>query len=281
MYRWVVAFLLHALVISCVYATDMVKQYDITEAILHKNDMNLPIPTQQQKHVILIIELTTLQKDILKNITPLTIQEKDTKPLQQTHKYLMLQNFTTSKTQNINTQFGTLALKQKMDSKDSYIQIPNNMPLKSAILLFHNERMYLIGFDNVYEVSAINEVLPQDLKPTNIMQDTTYEISSWRYFLVLGIMIAILIALYVIKLRQNKGTENSSIVLEQAKILDSKNKIALIKYGDKRYLIGLNPNGITLLDTLQCDTQIEQASTHSPHKDTKEQSFMQMFLKRQ
>lgn len=280
MYRWVVAFLLHALVISCVYATDIAKQYDITEAILHKNDMNLPIPIQQQKHVILIIELTTLQKDIFKNITPLTIQEKDTKKAQQTHKYLVLQNFTTSKTQNINTQFGTLVLKQKMDSKDSYIQIPNNMPLKSAMLLFHNERMYLIGFDNVYEVS-INEVLSQDLKPTNIMQDTTYEISSWRYFLVLGIMIAILIVLYVIKLRQNKGTENSSIVLEQAKILDSKNKIALIKYGDKRYLIGLNPNGITLLDTLQCDTQIEQASTHSQYKDTKEQSFMQMFLKRQ
>ena len=286
MHRLVVSFLFYAIFISCVYA-DVVQQYDITKAILHKNDINLPIPKQQQKHTILIIDLNIKQKDLQsRNAISLSIQQeqikqKTSKNTQQTFKYIALQNFATNKTQHINTQFGTLSLKQGINPKDSYIQIPLNMPLQSAILLFHDNRAYLIGFDNLYEASTISETSPQDSKSLHVMPTTEYEISSWRYFLVLGIMIAILVVLYIIKLRQNRGTESSNIILEQAKILDSKNKVALIRHGDKRYLIGLNPHGITLLDTLQCDTQTEQANNNSPHKDTKEQSFMQLFLKRQ
>ena len=87
-------------------------------------------------------------------------------------------------------------------------------------------------------------------------------------------MIAILILLYVIKLRQNRGIETSSIVLEQAKILDSKNKIALIKYGGKRYLIGINPHGITLLDSIQHDTQADK--TNDIESSQTQQSFTQI-----
>lgn len=286
LYRFMVAFLFYT--VACVYAKD-VKQYDIKEAILHKNDIKLQIPEQQQKHTILIIELVTTKSDIYsKSAISLDIwQEKDDKHIkddkkekQAKYKYLTLHNFITDKIQHINTKFGTLILKQDAGHKDSYIQIPENAPLQSAILLSHNERFYIIGFDNVYDVGAINEILPQDSKTSNIMQDTTYDISSWRYFLVLGIMIVILIVLYIIKLRQNIGTENSNIVLEQAKILDSKNKVALIRHGNKRYLIGLNPNGITLIDTLQCDAKSEQ-NANPQHKDTKAKSFMQLLLKRQ
>ena len=285
MHRLVVSFLFYAIIFSCVYA-DVVQQYDITKAILHKNDINLPIPKQQQKHTILIIDLNIKQKDLQsRNAISLSIQQEQIKQKvgknTQPFKYITLQNFATNKTQHINTQFGTLSLKQGINPKDSYIQIPLNMPLQSAMLLFHDNRAYLIGFDNLYEASTISETSLQDSKSLHVMPTTEYEISSWRYFLVLGIMIAILVVLYIIKLRQNRSTESSNIILEQAKILDSKNKVALIRHGDKRYLIGLNPHGITLLDTLQCDTQTEQANNNSPHKDTKEQSFMQLFLKRQ
>lgn len=135
-----------------------------------------------------------------------------------------------------------------------------------------NKKVYLVCFDTTQ--TDTDKPLAKDSDNKNLLEESNYEISSWRYFLVLGIMIAILILLYVIKLRQNRGIETSSIVLEQAKILDSKNKIALIKYGGKRYLIGINPHGITLLDSIQHDTQTDK--TNDIESSPKQQSFTQI-----
>lgn len=287
MCRGVIAYFFYMFIVSCLYATSKTYKYDIAEVVIHKNDTVLPISTQQLKHAILIAEIITMQKEIhnSKSIIHLAIEQnkesdKNLSTKSQEYKHLLLQGFIANKTQHINTQFGTLLLQQKIGTNDSYMQIPSNMPLQSAILISHNKRFYIVGFDNIYE-NSIETLNLKDSKTSNIIQDVNYEISPWRYFLVLGVMFAILIMLYVIRLRQHRGKESSNIVLEQARILDSKNKVALIRYGEKRYLIGVNPNGITLLDTLQCDNKVEQMQNESIQKDAKPQSFMQLFLKRQ
>ncbi|MWV61782.1 hypothetical protein DCO58_07710 [Helicobacter saguini] len=105
-----------------------------------------------------------------------------------------------------------------------------------------------------------------------------YEISTWRYVSVIFVMVLILIILYVIRLRQNKGEIISNITLEQAKILDSKNKVAIIKYDNKKYLIGLNPNGITLIDKIyenhNFNSHVEQGET-SKKQDSKKNNELE------
>lgn len=298
MYSWVVPlFLLFISCLvcptSCLYATDA-KQYDIIGVTLHNDiasQISAQISKQQREHAILMIELETLKKESpSKKITYLSIQketeqqengwqekekqEKRQSKNEKNYKYIILPNFTINKTHYINTSFGTLVLKQRdfQDSKDLCMQIPINAPLRSVALLFSNERFYLIGFNN--DESEVKSVQNSPLQ----IKDSDYEISSWRYFLVLGIMFAILVALYVVRLKQNMGTENSSVVIEQVKMLDSKNKIVLMRYGDKRYLIGLNPQCMTLLDTFDCDLRAEDMQDLP--KDKKAQNFMQLFSKR-
>lgn len=103
-----------------------------------------------------------------------------------------------------------------------------------------------------------------------------YEISTWRYISVIAVMVLILVILYIIRLRQNKGEIISNITLEQAKILDSKNKVAIIKYDNKRYLIGLNPNGITLIDKIYENHNFSN-STNSQNKDSKNEQKVSNF----
>ena len=184
----------------------------------------------------------------------------------------MLKDFIIDKTQHIATPLGSLSIKQDSILKHAYIEFSKDTALQNAMLISHDKKVYLVCFDTTQ--TNTDKPLAKDSDIKNLLEDNSYEISSWRYFLVLGIMIAILILLYVIKLRQNRGIETSSIVLEQAKILDSKNKIALIKYGGKRYLIGINPHGITLLDSIHCDTQTDK--TNDIESSQTQQSFTQI-----
>ncbi|WP_304150169.1 FliO/MopB family protein, partial [Helicobacter bilis] len=173
---------------------------------------------------------------------------------------------------HIATPLGSLSIKQDSILKHAYIEFSKDTALQSATLISHDKKVYLVSFNAI--PTSTDTLLTKDSDIKNLLEESSYEISSWRYFLVLGIMVAILILLYVIKLRQNRGIETSSIVLEQAKILDSKNKIALIRYGEKRYLIGINPHGITLLDSIQHDTQTDK--TNDMESSPKQQSFTQI-----
>ncbi|RDU66973.1 hypothetical protein CQA53_01530 [Helicobacter didelphidarum] len=109
-----------------------------------------------------------------------------------------------------------------------------------------------------------DNVLGDSLSQYDTNLNIPYEISSWRYFVVIIVMFAVLAILYIVRIRQNKGQQISNIILEQAKILDSKNKVAVIRYGNTRYVIGLNPNGIALLDRIQLES-VESKNSSSQY----------------
>ncbi|PAF42412.1 flagellar biosynthetic protein FliO [Helicobacter sp. 11S02629-2] len=85
----------------------------------------------------------------------------------------------------------------------------------------------------------------------SISPKSAYDFSYSKYFMILGVMIVLLIILYIVRLKINrkKGIDISA-ELKLLKVLDSKSKIVSFKYKDKSYILGLNPNGITLIDTL-------------------------------
>lgn len=267
------AFLLYYALFSCVYAAT--KQYKITQAILHDTTESSVLKIDNKEHIALLLELTIAPQilDSTSFNTPLSIQVSiNTQQPSIKYKYIMLKDFIIDKTQHIATPLGNLTLKQDSVLKHAYIEFSKDTALQNAMLISHDTKVYLVCFDTTQ--TNTDKPLAKDSDIKNLLEENSYEISSWRYFLVLGIMIAILILLYVIKLRQNRGIETSSIVLEQAKILDSKNKIALIKYGGKRYLIGINPHGITLLDSIHCDTQTEK--TNDIESSQTQQNFTQI-----
>ena len=267
------AFLLYYALFSCVYAAT--KQYKITQAILHDTTESSVLKIDNKEHIALLLELIIAPQiiDSTNFNTPLSIQDsiKAQQPNSQ-YKYIMLKDFIVDKAQHIATPLGSLSIKQDSILKHAYIEFSKDTALQNAMLISHDTKVYLVCFDTTQ--TTTDKPLAKDSDIKNLLEESNYEISSWRYFLVLGIMIAILILLYVIKLRQNRGIETSSIVLEQAKILDSKNKVALIRYGEKRYLIGINPHGITLLDSIQHDTQTDK--TNDIESSPKQQSFTQI-----
>ena len=267
------AFLLYYALFSCVYAAT--KQYKITQAILHDTTESSVLKIDNKEHIALLLELTIAPQilDSTSFNTSLSIQDSINMQQPSTkYKYIMLKDFIIDKTQHIATPLGSLSIKQDSILKHAYIEFSKDTALQNAMLISHDTKVYLVCFDTTQ--TNTDKPLAKDSDIKNLLEENSYEISSWRYFLVLGIMIAILILLYVIKLRQNRGIETSSIVLEQAKILDSKNKIALIKYGGKRYLIGINPHGITLLDSIQHDTQADK--TNDIESSQTQQSFTQI-----
>ena len=267
------AFLLYYALFSCVYAAT--KQYKITQAILHDTTESSVLKIDNKEHIALLLELTIAPQilDSTSFNTSLSIQDSiNTQQPSTKYKYIMLKDFIIDKTQHIATPLGSLSIKQDSILKHAYIEFSKGTALQNAMLISHDTKVYLVCFDTTQ--TTTDKPLAKDSDIKNLLEENSYEISSWRYFLVLGIMIAILILLYVIKLRQNRGIETSSIVLEQAKILDSKNKIALIKYGGKRYLIGINPHGITLLDSIHCDTQTDK--TNDIESSQTQQSFTQI-----
>ena len=271
------AFLLYYALFSCVYAAT---RYKITQAILHDTTESSVLKIDNKEHIALLLELTIAPQilDSTSFNTSLSIQDsikQDSIKAQQPnsqYKYIMLKDFIIDKTQHIATPLGSLSIKQDSILKHAYIEFSKDTALQNAMLISHDTKVYLVCFDTTQ--TDTDKPLAKDSDIKNLLEENSYEISSWRYFLVLGIMIAILILLYVIKLRQNRGIETSSIVLEQAKILDSKNKIALIKYGGKRYLIGINPHGITLLDSIHHDTQADK--TNDIESSQTQQSFTQI-----
>lgn len=266
------AFLLYYALFSCVYAAT---RYKITQAILHDTTESSVLKIDNKEHIALLLELTIAPQilDSTSFNTSLSIQDSiNTQQPSTKYKYIMLKDFIIDKTQHIATPLGSLSIKQDSTLKHAYIEFSKDTALQNAMLISHDKKVYLVCFDTTQ--TNTDKPLAKDSDIKNLLEENSYEISSWRYFLVLGIMIAILILLYVIKLRQNRGIETSSIVLEQAKILDSKNKIALIKYGGKRYLIGINPHGITLLDSIQHDTQTDK--TNDIESSQTQQSFTQI-----
>ena len=266
------AFLLYYALFSCVYAAT---RYKITQAILHDTTESSVLKIDNKEHIALLLELTIAPQilDSTSFNTPLSIQDSiNTQQPSIKYKYIMLNDFIVDKTQHIATPLGSLSIKQDSILKHAHIEFSKDTALQSAMLISHDKKVYLVCFDTTQ--TNTDKPLAKDSDIKNLLEESNYEISSWRYFLVLGIMIAILILLYVIKLRQNRGIETSSIVLEQAKILDSKNKVALIRYGEKRYLIGINPHGITLLDSIQHDTQADK--TNDIESSQTQQSFTQI-----
>lgn len=113
---------------------------------------------------------------------------------------------------------------------------------------------------NNAQSSFIQTKFSQDSTPISnkSLQDFNeqYDISSWRYILVIVVMLGMLVMLYWIRLKQRRGQKLSNITLEQAKILDSKNKIVIIHYANMRYMLGLNPHGIALIDKMPINDSI-------------------------
>ncbi|RDU73334.1 hypothetical protein CQA66_01305 [Helicobacter aurati] len=101
-----------------------------------------------------------------------------------------------------------------------------------------------------------------------------YEISSWRYFAVLAIMIILILVLYLIKLRQNKGIGTSNIAIKHVKIIDSKNKILVVHLDNMQYILGVNPHGITFIDKIP-QSQPEMHAEHQNKKETTTQEHAQ------
>ncbi|TLD81212.1 flagellar biosynthetic protein FliO [Helicobacter trogontum] len=280
-------FVLCCSLFSCVYA--VTKPYKITQVMLHDNmesDIKLLLSDLFKKKVddTLILELS-IAPQVLDSIDfnkVVTTQEASSATTSNTqYKYIVLEDFVIDKPQQIDTPLGLIKLRQDSALNNVYVEFNHTSTIRNAMLFAYNKKVYLVCSSTA--LSSRDIPLTKDSNVQSILEENNYEVSSWRYFVVLGIMIIILILLYMIKLRQNRGMETSNIILEQAKILDSKNKVALIRYGDKRYLVGINPHGITLLDSIQCDTQTKRSDDvdlNSQHKDTEQQNFMQLFLKR-
>ena len=130
----------------------------------------------------------------------------------------------------------------KLDSKDSNVSVDSKVATDSKVL---DSKVDSKDSKDI-ESSVINTINTAD----NALLEE-YNISTWRYFSVIFLMLGILAVLYFIRIKQNRGYKVSNIIVEQAKILDSKNKIAIIKYNEKSYILGLNPNGITLIDKIE------------------------------
>lgn len=273
-------FLICCYLFSCVYANT--NKHTITQVVLH-DDIESSIITNKEflenkDHVALILEFKIMPqlKDSTNFNKPLLIQETiNNSHLNTQNKYIILKDFSIYKEQRITTPLGVIKLKQD-STKHAYMEFSSDT-IRSAMLILYDKKVYLIFFDTA--ISNTETISTKNSSIKNLLDENKYDISSWRYFVVLGIMIAILVLLYVIKLRQNRGIETSNIILEQTKILDSKNKIALIRYGEKRYLIGVNPQGITLLDSMQCATKtdINDIESNLQNKqNSSQQSFTQL-----
>lgn len=185
--------------------------------------------------------------------------------------YISLPSVNSAKSYSLQTRLGALTL-EKGRNNEAYLVLKSELGYDIASEL-HGSILYLAFLGTTTVAKELLEAKPSlqpattaSLSPTkgNESIDTTkpdsssikdsnfggYEVSTWRYLALLAIMLALIIVLYLVRMRQNKGTRLSSISIEQAKILDSKNKIVVVSLSDTKYVLGLNPNGITLIDKL-------------------------------
>lgn len=185
--------------------------------------------------------------------------------------YISLPSVSSAKSYSLQTRLGALTLERGRNN-EAYLVLKSELGYDIASEL-HGSVLYLAFLGTTTVAKELLEAKPSlqpattaSLSPTkgNESTDTTkpdsssikdsnfggYEVSTWRYLALLAIMLALIIVLYLVRMRQNKGTRLSSISIEQAKILDSKNKIVVVSLSDTKYVLGLNPNGITLIDKL-------------------------------
>ncbi|WP_052089461.1 flagellar biosynthetic protein FliO [Helicobacter muridarum] len=230
--------------------------------------------------------------------------------------YATIPNITNLKQQRLDTSLGKLELNTR-PNQEVYISLKSNVGYDIKIEA-HGIMLYVIfaGTNDISQTLLSNKanILPVEydtstqihLQNLNLQTENTsnipsgnlsinsssdistqtfmsdeYDIGSWRYLSILGIMIALIILLYVVKLRQNKGTQISNITIKQVKILDSKNKIIIVNIGDMDYILGLNPNGMILIDKLsksdQCLDSDKNSQENSEHDIS---SFDNLLLKK-
>lgn len=81
-----------------------------------------------------------------------------------------------------------------------------------------------------------------------------YEVESWRLWLVLAILAAMVGGLIFILRKYGRGmlpSSNASVITVKSKIqLDPRNSVALLKIYDEEYVVGAGTNGVTLLAKL-------------------------------
>lgn len=140
----------------------------------------------------------------------------------------------------------------------------NNQVIKSILgdinLLQKDNDFYIILQDNNLNVEFNNaNLVITKLDPINnilntnqsILSDNSYDVSPTKYISVIAFMIAIILILFLVRKKINKKKNISNLNYKQARIIDSKNKIIIIDYKDKSYILGVNPNGITLIDKIK------------------------------
>jgi len=112
-------------------------------------------------------------------------------------------------------------------------------------------------------------------QPTNLRQDSD-GLPSWRYWIVIGIMLLLLIALFVIKKngtviggwlmpKQEQTSTIPEAIIRYQKPIDRQNRVVLIEFNDRQYLMLLGSSNI-LLDSFTDARIIED-----------EDSFNQLF----
>ncbi|PAF48795.1 hypothetical protein BKH43_07630 [Helicobacter sp. 13S00401-1] len=114
----------------------------------------------------------------------------------------------------------------------------------------------------------------------NLSPKSAYDFSYSKYFMILGVMIVLLIILYVVRLKINrkKGIDISA-ELKLLKAIDSKSKIVSFKYKDKSYILGLTPNNITLIDTLNLEDESLQDRAAKARGDKDEEELTSLDFK--
>ncbi len=223
--------------------------YTIKQVVVIQ-DSDIPSIIAKENNIAMVfyIELSNTNIKDIENISNLISSH-----VLQSNIIFTIPKFSIQANMNIDTNFGNVVFEKKQDSLS--IVIPQDDSINHAKFILDKNKLYLVILTNKeilqnkdIKLDSVNKQM--NAESNALLNDSTYELSSWRYFLVLGIMFAILILLYFIRLRQNRGKEISNISIEQAKILDSKNKIIVISHGKTKYILGLNPNGITLIDRL-------------------------------
>lgn len=99
-----------------------------------------------------------------------------------------------------------------------------------------------------------------------------YQIDTFKYIILMLIMAFVVIILYFVRKKLNKGNVYSDIKILQVKILDSRNKIIVISHKDKDYILGVNSNSITYIDSINHnDLNNEKTNEAQDLSDTSKQ----------
>jgi len=182
-------------------------------------------------------------------------------------------------------------------------QIHSNILQKLQLIPYHDKIFIELFGENSFQVEASKTidnygvrlritptpteetlstyVIPKKEEPIQTKKEDNI---SAAYLKVMGLLLALIAFLYLLKkwlenrgdtlkggwlFESKKSTQNSSIKVKHQRAIDVKNRVALIAYGDKEYLLLLGNNNL-LLDTFTPTKKQEQNSFDDVLADNEE-----------